>query len=497
MSDQVLDRIEARETAVAYRSAPHNSEAEQQLLGAMLINNDATAKVSEFLRPAHFAEALHGRVYEAIQKLIERGEIANPVTLKAYFERDPALSEVGGAEYLARLASNAVTIIRAEEYGRLIYDLALRRELIQVGEDIVLEAYDADIDERALSQIERAEGALYRLAEDGERDSTFVPFSLALARSADLIDAAHKRDGRMVGVTTGLVDMDKKLGGLHGSDLVILAGRPAMGKTALATTIAVNAARAYRPIRDDSGRVIDADGAVVGFFSLEMSTEQLATRILAERTRIGSERLRRGEVSHQDFTNKIMPAVHELQELPLFIDDTPALSIAQLRSRARRLKRTQNLGLVVVDYLQLMRPSGLTRTDNRVQEVSEITQGLKALAKELSVPVLALSQLSRAVEQREDKRPQLADLRESGSIEQDADVVMFVYREEYYLAPQEPPADTEKFYEWQEKMAKAHNRADVIVGKQRHGPTGIAKLMFEPEFTAFRNLEQIHDDMAL
>ena len=463
-----------------YRSAPQNIEAEQELLGAILINNDAAAKVSSFLLPEHFAEAVHARIFAAATKLIERGEIANPVTLKSFFERDEALSEIGGAAYLARLAASATTIINAEDYGKVIYDLALRRELIRIGEDMVNTAYDAEVDELAREQIEAAEQQLFALAEEGKIEGGFQPFALSLRQSVDMIGAAFRRDG-LSGVSTGLREIDHKLGGLHRSDLLILAGRPSMGKTALATIMAFNAAKAHH----ESG---GETGAVVGFFSLEMSAEQLATRILAEQTEISSAKLRRGEISDEEFTHKLVPANLLLNQVPFFIDDSGGLTISALRTRARRLKRTHNLGLIVVDYLQLMRPSGRIRNDNRVQEISEITQGLKALAKDLEVPVLALSQLSRAVEQRDDKRPQLSDLRESGAIEQDADVVMFVYREEYYLARKEPKEDTPEHLTWQAEMDKVHNIAEVIIGKQRHGPIGNVALQFEPEFTRFRDL---------
>ncbi len=464
-----------------YRSAPHNVEAEQELLGAILVNNEAASKVSEFLRPEHFAEPLHARIYEAAILVIERGEIANPITLKNHFASDDSLAEVGGPQYLAGLAAAATTIINAENYGKIVFDLAQRRELISLGEEVVNRAYDSGIDDPAAEQIEDAEAALYHLAEEGTKENAFRPFSAAIAESARMIEAAFKRDGRLVGVSTGLRDLDTKLGGLHPSDLLILAGRPAMGKSALAANMAFRAAANY------SGP--GGEGAVSAFFSLEMSAEQLATRLLSEACEISSERLRRGEVNSEEFANQVMPAVTKLHETPLFIDDTPALSISQLRTRARRLKRTHNLGLLIVDYLQLMRPSGMQRVDNRVQEISEITRGLKAIAKELNVPVIALSQLSRAVEQRDDKRPQLADLRESGSIEQDADVVMFVYREEYYLARREPQHDTPEWEQWKEEMEKVSNTAEVIVGKQRHGPTGTVRLMFEPQYTAFHNLE--------
>jgi replicative DNA helicase len=474
---------------------PANTEAEQALLGAMLINNAAYGRVAEFLLAEHFGNAVHGRIYAAIGKLIERGQIANPITLKNLFDQDGALAEIGGAQYLARLAEAAVTIINAEHYGRTIHDLHLRRELITIGQDVVTEAYQHDLDDPATIQIERAEAKLFELATAGQAEGGFRPFPAALASAISMAESAFKRDGRTVGVATGFVDLDKKLGGLHPSDLVILAGRPSMGKTALATNIAFNAGKAFRGLRGPDGRILADDGAVIGFFSLEMSAEQLATRILAEESGISSDRIRRGEVRREDF-DKFVAASQRLSAVPLYIDDTPALSVAALRTRARRLKRQQGLGMIVIDYLQLLRPSGQSRgSENRVQEISEITRGLKAIAKELDVPVLALSQLSRAVEQREDKRPLLADLRESGSIEQDADVVMFIFREEYYLSRGEPtrrPEETdEKFNDrhdrWRERCETTFGVAEVIIAKQRHGPIGTVKLHFEAETTKFDN----------
>ena len=474
------DRDDGGETAGhGYRTAPHNVEAEQDLLGAILVNNDAAAKVSDFLKPEHFAEDVHRRIYQAAITLVERGEIADPVTLKSYFDRDSALADIGGSQYLARLAASATTIINAENYGRLIYDLAMRRELILLGEEIVNIAYDSELEETSQSQIENAEQKLFSLAENGSHEGALMPVRMAVDETLKSIEEAFQRDGNLVGVTTGLKDMDGKLGGLHKSDLLILAGRPSMGKTSLATNIAYNAAKAYHA---SGGK----EGAVVGFFSLEMSAEQLVGRVLAEATEISSEKLRRGDLTDDEFANKLVPQSALISELPLYIDDTPALSIAALRTRARRLKRSHGLGLIVVDYLQLMKGSG-RRQDNRVQEISEVTQGLKAVAKELDIPVIALSQLSRQVENRDDKRPQLSDLRESGSIEQDADVVMFVYREAYYEERKAPTEGTPEHADWQDRMSRLHNLAEVIIGKQRHGPIGIIKLHFKPEFTRFGN----------
>ena len=477
------------------RTPPYNTDAEQALLGAILINNGAYPRVAEFLLPEHFGNAIHARIYAAIGKLVERGQIANPVTLKNLFDQDQALAEIGGAQYLARLAGAAVTIINAEDYGRHIHDLYLRRQLIGLGEDIVNDAFRHDLDDRATEQIERAEKKLFDLATTGQSEGGFRSFEAALTSAVAIAETAFKKSGRIVGVATGFVDLDKKLGGLHPSDLVILAGRPSMGKTALATNIAFNAVRAYKAAPGPDGRMVAQDGAVVGFFSLEMSAEQLATRLLAEESGVSSDRIRRGDVGREDF-DRFIQASHQLQTLKFFIDDTPALSVSALRTRARRLMRQQGLGLIVVDYLQLLRPSVQVKTlENRVQEVSDITRGLKALAKELNVPVLACSQLSRAVEAREDKRPMLADLRESGSIEQDADVVMFIFREEYYLSRGQPlrrPEETDEKYNdryerWQNRYNEVYGTAEILIAKQRHGPIGTIRLHFEAETTKFDN----------
>src|SRR6516164_489357 len=480
------------------RTSPYNNDAEQRLLGALLISNSAYARVSEFLYAEHFGYAVHGRIFAAIGKLIERGQIANPVTLKNLFDQDGALTEIGGAQYLFQLANSAVTIINAEDYGRIIHDLYLRRELISIGEDVVNDAFRQDLDDKAPQQIERAEKKLFDLATVGQAEGGFRAFTAALTIAINNAEAAYKRHGKIVGVGTGFRDLDDKLGGLHPSDLVIIAGRPSMGKTALATNIAFNAAKSYKSTSTPDGRTIAEDGAVVGFFSLEMSAEQLAARILAEESGISSDRIRRGDVSHEDF-DRFVRASQQLSDLRLFIDDTPALTVSALRTRSRRLMRQQGLGLIIVDYLQLLRPSNQSRVfENRVQEVSEITRGLKALAKELDVPVLALSQLSRAVEQREDKRPMLADLRESGSIEQDADVVMFIFRAEYYKSREpirgadEPDEKFNKRYQdWQEEFRKVHGIVEIIVAKQRHGPIGAVKLRFDAQTTKFEDFAEL------
>ena len=464
---------------------PHNFEAEQALLGAILINNDAYSRVSEFLLPEHFYEPVHGRIFAACGTLIERHQVANGTTLQHVFEADESLADAGGAKYLGRLAASAVTVINAADYGRTVFDLHLRRRLIELSLEMRDMATNPDLETDGAKQIETAEQHLFDLATTGEYEGGFRSFTDVLTRAIEIAEAAYKRDGKLIGTSTGFSDLDKLLGGLQRSDLVILAGRPSMGKTALATNIAYHAAKSRKWETDDQGQRKLVDGAVVGFFSLEMSAEQLATRILAEASGVSSHRIRQGDLSNTDF-QKVVEANQELAQIPFFIDDTPALSVGQLRTRARRLKRQHQLSLIIVDYLQLLRPATSRASDNRVQEISNITQGLKALAKELDVPVLALSQLSRAVEQRDDKRPQLADLRESGSIEQDADVVAFIYRHEYYLGRLEPQqAGTEEYENWQAQMAEVHNLAEVIIGKQRHGPTGTVKMVFEGELTRF------------
>ncbi|MBI3706842.1 MAG: replicative DNA helicase [Proteobacteria bacterium] len=487
--------------AAPLRIPPHNFEAEMALLGALLANNRAYDKVSEILLPEHFADDRHGRIYEACGKLIQRGQIANPITLKNYFEQATAenssgsLAEIGGPAYLSRLTSAVVTIINAVDYAKSIRDLYLRRELIALGEDVVNRAFGFDLETGAREQIETAEQGLFNLATQGDSEGGFRAFASALNAAIDIAQAAYKRDSHVTGVTTGLIDLDKMLGGLHPSDLVICAARPSMGKTALATNIAFNAAGAYKEKRTEDGTVEVVEGAKVAFFSLEMSSEQLATRLLSEQTEIASDKIRRGDVRGEDFP-KFVEVSKRLAQLPLFIDDTPSLSISQIRTRARRLMRTHGLGLIVIDYLQLASAPAGMKVENRVLEISAITRGLKALAKELNVPVLACAQLSRAVEQREDKRPLLSDLRESGTIEQDADVVMFIYREQYYHERAEPmrrPDESDEKYldrhaKWQERGEEIHNVAEVIIGKQRHGPVGSVKLFFDGTYTKFDDL---------
>ena len=485
------DQLKAAAVAtepVHFRQAPHNIEAEQALLGAVLVNNEALDRVSSFLEVGHFYDPLHGQIFETLSKLIQQGKQATPVTLKTFFENaEPIDAQMTVPQYLGRLAASATTIINAEEYGRTIYDLAIRRHLIVLGEDLVNVAFDSPVDFPPEKQIEDAEGRLYELAEQGKYGQGFQTFGAALTHAIDMASSAYQREGHLSGLATGLTDLDNKMGGLQSSDLIILAGRPSMGKTALATNIAYNIAKSYRaePQTDGTQKVVD--GAIVGFFSLEMSAEQLATRILSERAEIASEKIRRGMIDENDF-RKLVEVSQEMSRIPLYIDQTGGISIAQLAARARRLKRQKGLGLLIVDYLQLL--TGNKRTsEGRVQEVTEITTGLKALAKELAVPIIALSQLSRQVEQRDDKRPQLSDLRESGSIEQDADVVMFVFREEYY-AERKKPSETnvDEMLKWQGEMSQVHGRAEVIIGKQRHGPTGTVQLAFEAQFTRFGNL---------
>jgi replicative DNA helicase len=461
------------------RALPLNYDAEQAVLGAVLMNNRAYDGVSEFLRPEHFADPTHGKIFAICQRLIDGGKVASPVTLVGYFKDDAGLEEIGGPGYLGQLANSCVSIINATDYGRLVYDLHMKRELISLGTGLVNQAYAQDNDAKsAEALLEDTEAQLFALSSSAVAENKEKTFGQSAAKAVEMAEAARKRGG-IGGIATGLIDLDKKMGGLHPSDLLILAGRPSMGKTALATNIAFNVANS---------------GIPAAFYSLEMSDDQLAARILSEQSEVASHKVRNGEMDDREFERYAL-ASQRLADIPLYIDDTPALSVSGLRTRARRLKRQRNIGLVVVDYLQLMRGTS-TKGDNRVQEVSEITRGLKALAKELGVPVIALSQLSRQVEQREDKKPQLSDLRESGSIEQDADVVMFVYREEYYVGRAEPsrrPDEAEskfneRLFNWNQQLQEVAGKAEVIIGKQRHGPIGSVDLSFQGDFTKFGNL---------
>jgi len=474
---------------------PHNVEAEAALLGALMIDNRLVEDVQLKLRAEHFFEPVHGKIYDAILRMVDRNMIANPVTLRPMFEADVEMKELGGAAYLAQLTGSGAALIGARDFATQVYDLALLRALIGVGRDMVEKAVDTSESVDPKSQIEEAEVALYRVAEEGGEQTGVKTFAQATALALDMAEKALNSGGHVSGITTGLESLNAKIGGLHPSDLLILAGRPGMGKSSLATNIAYNAARRLVRDMEDGIEPAKSVGAAVAIFNLEMSSDQLATRILAEQSGISSENLRMGRISQQEFRN-LARAAADLQNLPLYIDDTPALTIAALRTRARRLKRQRGIGLIIVDYLQLLQGGGKGGDANRVQEISEISRGLKQLAKELHVPVVALSQLSRAVEQREDKRPQLSDLRESGSIEQDADMVLFIYREDYYLQAREPKRPGEgddakaiaDHDEWMRSMERVFGLAEVIIAKQRHGATGKVKLKFESRITKFSDL---------
>jgi len=477
---------------IGTQALPHNVEAEAALLGALMIDNRLAEDIQLKLRPEHFFEPLHGRIYEQILRLLDKNMIASPVTLRPLFEADEEMKELGGPAYLAQLTGSGAAIIGARDFAEQIYDLALLRALVGVGREMVEQALDTSDEVDPKGQIENAEAALYRVAEEGGGEGSVKSFAQAATLAVKMAEKALNAGGGLSGITTGLDSLNAKTGGLHHSDLVILAGRPGMGKSSLATNIGFAAAARYLQDMEDGVAPEKSGGAAVAFFSLEMSADQLATRMLAEQSRISSEVLRMGKISQEEFRS-LARASATFQNLPFYIDDTPGLSIAALRTRARRLKRQKGVGLIIVDYLQLLQGAGRNNNDNRVQEISEISRGLKTLAKELNVPVLALSQLSRAVEQRENKRPQLADLRESGSIEQDADIVMFIYREEYYLAFQKPTEATDgddakdvlAFQKWQEDMARKYGLAELIIAKQRHGSTGTLDMHFEARFTRF------------
>jgi len=456
---------------------PSNLEAEQALIGSVLVNNDIIDEISNIVVSLKFFDPIHRKIYEVIESLNNKGMIANPITLKNYFENDNGLSDVGGSEYLVKLTRFSSSTRQAIDYAKIVHEMYVKRELITISENIAEDSHDDEIDKSGENIIEDAEQSLFQLAERGNFSQSYMKFNQALDQTIEMATLAMKSDQGIVGVPTGLTELDEKLGGLHKSDLVIIAGRPSMGKTALATNIAYYAAK---KIHDNNEKTS------VAFFSLEMSSEQLSTRILSEQARIQSNDIRRGKATEEQL-NRYIETSRNIYDLPLYIDETPAITISALSNRARRMKRLFGLSLIVVDYIQLMRTAS-KRMDGRVQEISEITQGLKALAKELSVPVLALSQLSRAVEQRDDKIPQLSDLRESGSIEQDADVVMFVYREQYYLERKQPKLGSIEHAEWQSKMNDINGLADIIIGKQRHGPTGNIQVEFEGAYTKFKDL---------
>jgi replicative DNA helicase len=469
------------EENILEKQRPKNLEAERALIASLLINNKAYEKISEILKPTDFAEQAHGKIYEACVKIIERGHLADPITLKNYLEQDGELSEAGGAEYLMDLATNTKTIINVADYARLIKDRAIRRELIDIGENIVNQAHADDLETTAFDQIELAEQKLFDLATIGQSSTGFISFANSLNTAIQNTEYAFKSEGHVSGLSTGFRDMDKMMGGLHPSDLIIIAGRPGMGKTAFGLELAFNAASEVY-----SKRANKELSGPVAFFSLEMSADQLAARVLSNQSEISYHKMRTGNISDEEF-EIIAERSRMLDKYPLFIDDTPGISVPAIRTRARRLKRIHgNLAMVVVDYIQLLSAPGGGRQENRVQEISQMTRGLKIMAKELEVPVIALSQLSRQVEQRENKKPQLADLRESGSIEQDADIVMFLYREFYYHLMNEPSdPNSEKYLAWQEKAQRIRNRAEIMIEKQRHGPTGIIPLFFNPQVFKF------------
>ena len=458
-------------------NSPQNLEAEQTVLGSILISNEIYDEITD-INEDYFFNPINKKIYKIIHDLMQKGLLANPITLKNFFSTEDELNEIGGSDYLVKLTKFSTSKLQIKYYVNLLHDLKIRRNLIDISREVLDESLNKNSEINAEEIIENAEKKLFDIAERGKFNKSYIEFKEALTQTIAMASLAYKNDEGIVGVPSGLKDLDDRLGGLHKQDLIIIAGRPSMGKTALATNIAFNAAKTLLS-RDKKSSII--------FFSLEMSSEQLSTRILSEQSRIKSNDIRRGKINQDDF-EKFIETSKSLENLPLFIDDTPAITISTLSNRARRIKRLHGLDLIIVDYIQLMR-SGNYKNEGRVQEVAEITQGLKALAKELDVPVVALSQLSRAVEQRDDKKPQLSDLRESGSIEQDADVVMFVYREEYYLEKLEPRVGTAEHVEWQEKMNLVHNLAELIIGKQRHGPTGVIRLEFESAFTKFKDAQ--------
>jgi len=484
-----MDRVDDHTGDVQLiRSTPSNLEVERQLLGSLLLNNETYYRVEDFLKSEHFYLGAHQNIFDQASQLIKSGKTVSPIILKSFLPSDLHVGDMPIFQYLMLLTAEATTVINAEDYGRLIHDLAIRRSLIVIGEDMVNSAYEVSPEESATDQIENTEQRLFELAETGRYDSGFVTFSQALKGSVEMAASAYQRVSKLSGIATGLTSLDRMMGGMQPADLIVIAGRPAMGKTSLATNIAFNAASAYAAQEQSDGVMKTIDGAIVGFFSLEMSYEQLATRIISEQTEIPSNKIRRGNITEIEF-EKIVAFSQDLSKIPLYVDQTGGISISQLATRARRLKRQRGLDILIVDYLQLLFGSSRNRQMGRVQEITEITTRLKALAKELNTPIIALSQLSRQVEGREDKRPQLADLRESGSIEQDADVVIFVYRDEYYLKNQEPSdRESEDWFKWESEMSRVKGLAELIVGKQRHGPTGVVEVHFSGEHTRFSDL---------
>lgn len=462
------------------QNLPFNLQAEQRIIGSILINNEVLNKVSEFLKAGHFYEPINQKIYNAICNIVEKGISANPVSLHNMFAKDEQFIALGGDDYLNKLAILGGATINAYEYGKIIYDLSLKRDLIKIGDETLTTAYNSGIDHSAIDQIEEAENKLFHLASEGISERGFSSLDDNIAASIESIDRAMKSDDHITGITTGYADLDAKLSGFHNSDLIILAGRPSMGKTAFAINLAFNACKDLFEKAKKKGEALPS----IGVFSLEMSAEQLSTRMLSMVAKLDSSALRSGRVNEQSY-NELKQKAQMLSELPFYIDDTPALSISAIRTRARRLKRKNNLSMLIIDYLQLIR--GSSKTDNRVMEISEITQGLKALAKELSIPIIAASQLSRAVEQRDDKRPMLSDLRESGSIEQDADIVMFLYRDEYYLSRRQPAPGTEKHTEWLEALNKVHNLSEIIIAKHRNGAVGTVQLYYDTRFSRFKD----------
>ncbi len=473
-----MEKLDLANNDKINQEIPSNIEAEQHLLGSVLVNNDIIDEIANIINSEKFYDPIHLKIYEVIESLNSKGMIANPITLKNYFEKNQGLDDVGGVEYLVKLTRFSSSVKQAIDYAKVVHENYVKRELIQISQHLKDETLSSDEDKSSDLIIEDTEKSLFDLAERGSFAQSFMKFNLALDQSISMAEQAMKNDQGIVGVPTGLTDLDEKLGGLHKSDLVIIAGRPSMGKTALATNIAYHAAKNIQ---------LRSSKSSVAFFSLEMSSEQLSTRILSEQSRIKSNDIRRGKATEEELSRYIETS-RDIYDLPLYIDETPAITISTLSNRARRIKRLFGLSLIVVDYIQLMRTSS-KRNDGRVQEISEITQGLKALAKELSVPVLALSQLSRAVEQRDDKKPLLADLRESGSIEQDADVVLFVFREEYYEEKKQPKLGSIEHAEWQSKMSDIAGLAEILIGKQRHGPTGNIQVEFEGMYTKFKDLK--------